>query len=434
MPRSALTGTRIRERRTALGLKQVDLAHAVGISPAYLNLIEHNRRRVGEDLTAALAEALGIEVAALAEGAESALFEGLREAAAAVGAAEEAPEVDRVEEFVGRFPGWAGLLAQRQSRVAALERTVEALSERMAHDPHLSASLHEVLSAAASVRSTAAILAEIEDIDPDWRRRFHANLHDDSERLAEAAEALVAYLDTAAEGEAGLSSPQEEVEAWLATAGWHLAAVERAHMPEPGALIAGAPELATTAARKLAADHVARARADAQALPLEPFVKAVAEFGPDPGLLAARFGVGLPPVFRRLATLPERALAGPVPGLVICDGSGTLTFRRPVPGFALPRFGAACPLWPLYRALSHPMSWLRQRVAMAGRVPERFLTYAYAEPSHPEGFGGPEILTAYMLILPEGGAVEAGDLAVGSSCRVCPRAACPARREPSFLA
>ncbi|HRA19993.1 MAG TPA: XRE family transcriptional regulator, partial [Anaerolineae bacterium] len=64
----------------------------------------------------------------------------------------------------------------------------------MSHDPHLSASLHEVLSAVSSVRSTAAILADTEDIEPEWRERFHRNLHEDSERLAAGAEALVAYL------------------------------------------------------------------------------------------------------------------------------------------------------------------------------------------------------------------------------------------------
>ncbi|MGB5871554.1 MAG: helix-turn-helix transcriptional regulator, partial [Albidovulum sp.] len=47
MARLALTGTRIRDRRLLLGQKQADLARKVGISPAYLNLIEHNRRRVG---------------------------------------------------------------------------------------------------------------------------------------------------------------------------------------------------------------------------------------------------------------------------------------------------------------------------------------------------------------------------------------------------
>ena len=40
---NVLTGTRIRERRLALSRRQADVARAAGISPAYLNLIEHNR-------------------------------------------------------------------------------------------------------------------------------------------------------------------------------------------------------------------------------------------------------------------------------------------------------------------------------------------------------------------------------------------------------
>ena len=49
MALSALTGTRLRERRQALGLRQADLAAQMGISASYLNLIEHNRRRIAED-------------------------------------------------------------------------------------------------------------------------------------------------------------------------------------------------------------------------------------------------------------------------------------------------------------------------------------------------------------------------------------------------
>ena len=111
MARSALTGTRVRERRLLIGMKQAGLARAAGISPAYLNLIEHNRRRVGPELLSVLARALGVEETALAEGAESALFEGLREAAAAVTIEDGAAEIGRIEEFVGRFPGWAALVS-----------------------------------------------------------------------------------------------------------------------------------------------------------------------------------------------------------------------------------------------------------------------------------------------------------------------------------
>ena len=77
-----LTGTRIRERRLALSRRQADVARAAGISPAYLNLIEHNRRPVGADLVQRLAEVLQVPSEDLAEGREEARIAALRDAAA----------------------------------------------------------------------------------------------------------------------------------------------------------------------------------------------------------------------------------------------------------------------------------------------------------------------------------------------------------------
>ncbi|MCB2111246.1 MAG: DUF2083 domain-containing protein [Defluviimonas sp.] len=431
MPRTALTGTRVRERRLLLGLKQADLARTAGISPAYLNLIEHNRRRVGEPLLVTLAAALGLDPAALAEGAETALIGGLREAAAGASAAARAPEIERIEEFVGRFPGWAELLADRQARIAALERAVEALNERMAHDPHLSAALHEIVSAVTSVRSTAAILAETDAIEAVWRRRFHRNIYEDSIRLSEAAAALVAYLDSSQDGETGLSSPQEEVEAWLAATGYHLAALEGHEAPPAARLVARAEELASDAARTIATAHAGRYRDDALAMPLAVITRALAAEGPDPARIAAALDRPLAAVFRRLATLP--AGQGQEIGLVTCDASGTLTFRKPARGFTLPRFGAACPLWPLYEALARPMVPLRAEVEMDGRVSHRFLTYSFSEPRHPGGFDGPPVIEAMMLILPAEGPRTGAERPIGVSCRICARGDCLARREPSIL-
>jgi predicted transcriptional regulator/DNA-binding XRE family transcriptional regulator len=439
MPRNALTGTRIRERRMLRGLRQAELARAVGVSPSYLNLIEHNRRRVGEPLLARFAQALGVEPAALVEGAEAALIGGLRAAAAEAAApGGPVPELDRVEEFVGRFPGWAATLAATQARVAALERTVERLSDRIAHDPHLSTALHELLSAAAAVRSTAAILAETEDIDPAWRARFHRNLHADSERLGEEAQALVRYLDASAAEETRLATPQEEFEAWLAAQGYHVAALERSAPPPPEALVRGVPELASPASRALALEYLQRYVRDLRALPPGPFGAAVEAVGPDPGQLALRFpAAGLPAIFRRLASLPGSGRPGERRGrqigLVACDGAGALTFRKPVDGFPLPRFGAGCALWPLYQALARPMAPLRCVVEMAGRLPQRFLTYAVCQPVRPAGFDLPQVVEALMLIVPDDGAA-APALPVGPTCRICPRPACPARRDPSLLA
>lgn len=425
MPMTALTGSRVRERRLALGVRQADLAKAAGVSASYLNLIEHNRRKIGAAVLARLAAELGIEVGALEAGAEGALIEDLRTAAAGeVGAR---AELDRVEDFVGRFPGWAGVLVAGHRRGEQLERAVAALNERIAHDPHLSAALHEVLSAVSSVRSTAAILAETEDIDPEWRARFHANLHGDSERLAVGAEALVAYLDGSDQAaEAGVSSPQEEMDGWLAAQGWHLVGVEAGGAADLDGLASGA-------ARELARAWVARVEADVAAMPLARFQAALGLRGPDPALLAAEFGVSVLAAMRRMATLPRSGAGlGAEIGLVMCDASGTLVFRKPIDGFVPPRFGAACALWPIYAALARPMVPIEAVVQTLGWAGRRFRVRAFCEPRYPGGFGGPELREAAMIVVPEPGGRDG--LEVGSTCRICPAAGCAARREPSIMA
>lgn len=421
MPLSSLSGTRLRERRLALGQRQADVAAAAGISPSYLNLIEHNRRKVTPELLERLASVLGIDRDALVEGREALLIEALR--AAAARAAPSGAELDRLEDFVSRFPGWAALLETLHDRTQTLERAVEALNDRMNHDPHLSQALHEVLSSLSSVRSTAAILAETEDLPKDWAVRFHRNLHQDTERLATGAEALVAYLDAGSTMDAqGIAAPQEEVEDWLQSRGWSISDEDLA--TGLGDEIA---RLASLAARRLAEGLVERVAKDARLLQPGPFALALAELGPDPLAIAARFDASPLAVMRRLAVWP-----GATVGLVLCDASGTLVFRKPVAGFPLPRFGAACPLWPLYSALGRPLLAIETWVDMAGQGARQHRVIAWGEIGHPLGPRGPELREAGMLVLPA--APGAGPaLAVGSSCRVCPRPDCVARREPSIL-
>ncbi|WP_084203336.1 helix-turn-helix transcriptional regulator [Paracoccus saliphilus] len=416
-PRSVthiLTGTRIRERRLALSRRQADIARAAGISPAYLNLIEHNRRPVGEDLVARLAEVLEVAAEELASGREEARMAALREAAArAPSRGEPAAELEQVPELLARFPGWAGTLIATSRRADALERQLVNLSDRMTQDPYLLTTLHEVLSAVTSLRSTASILVEEGELPEEWRHRFHANLAEDSLRLSTTAQALVAYLDSF-ETEEGIFTPQEEVEAWMA-----------AGTPQ----IEEAADLASDAARALARDHLVRMETERAALP-DTALGEASEEG-DPLRIAARLRAPLDLVMRRLAALRPPGFEDA--GLLVCDGSGTLTLRRPAPGFPLSHPGDACPLWPLYRALATPQTAISARV----RVPQgrEFETISYATRSQPEGIEGPLLTQAQMLIRPASGAPASSGpvIEIGASCRICPRPDCPARREPSIL-
>lgn len=435
MAAAVLVGRLVRERRLALGLRQAAVAEAAGISAAYLNLIEHDRRRVGAAVLARLAGVLDVAPAVLGGGPDAARLDEIRGAAAEGGLG--ADEVARAAEVMARYPAWAGLVAGQARRVAVLERAVAALNDRIGTDPRLSAALYEVLATASAVRSTAAILAETEEIDPGWRARFHANLHEDSERLARGTAALVAWLDIEAGAEAASAGPQDEVEAWLGARGWHLPEVEPDEAGGGAGGGAGAAALAgevaaipSAAGREMAAAHVARAAAEAGAMPLSAFVAAADRLAGDPVLLAAAFGVPVLAAMRRLALRP-----GAAEGLVVCDAAGALVFRKGVAGFPMPRAGHACARWPLFAALGRPGLPVAAMAEAPGLLPQRFRLSAFAEAVWPAGFGGAEVRHAGMLISAVAGAEAEGvAVPVGATCRICPQEGCPVRREPSILA
>ncbi|MCD9147553.1 helix-turn-helix domain-containing protein [Pseudophaeobacter flagellatus] len=428
MARDTLTGSRIRERRLILGIRQAELARKAGISASYLNLIEHNRRRIGGKLLVDLAQVLGVEPSMLSEGAEAALISALREAAADAGT--PVAELDRADEFAGRFPGWAEVLASNNLRIARLERTVETLSDRLTHDPHLAASLHEVLSTAAAIRSTASILAETGELEAEWRDRFHKNLNEDSLRLAESSRALVNFLDESDSSAERRGVPQEEAEEFLLAHGYHFPELE-AGRSDPASVVAAAPQLVSESSRVIARRVLEQYQRDAQKMPLQAVTKLIEAEGLDASALGRHFGVKLPVVLRRLGVLPSEVL-GQEAGLVICDASGSLLFRKPVAGFALPRFGASCPLWPLYTALQRPDVPLRRNVVQQGRSALGFECLAVAWDHVPGSFDRDPLYHAVMLILPRR-EVPPDAQAVGGSCRICPRQTCDARREPSIL-
>ena len=428
MSRDTLTGSRIRERRAMAGMRQAELARQVGISASYLNLIEHNRRRIGGKLLVNIATVLSVEPSLLSEGAEAALISTLREAAADSSMFQ--PEMDRVDDFAGRFPGWAELIAHGHRRIGNLERTAATLTDRLTHDPHLATSMHEMLSMVTAIRSTAGILADTKEIEPEWRNRFHRNINEDSKRLAESSQSLVEYLDGAGDAGAELTSPMEEVEMMLATHDYRFPNLE-----EDGenidAFVAEQSQLTTQEARTAAIGTLKQLRSDARRMPREAVAEALQKDGLDPSALAREFRVSMAVVFRRIAILSDDLLPSPV-GIIMCDSSGTLMLRKPVEGFPVPRFSGACPKWPLFQALTQPMRPIRRDVTVTGRESKQFICYAIAEAVGTLEFNDDPLYRAYMLVVPVD-TVQADAREVGSTCRVCPSVGCDGRREPSIL-
>jgi predicted transcriptional regulator len=263
-------------------------------------------------------------------------------------------------------------------------------------------------------------------------------MYEDSQRLADGAQALVQYLDKVGEADDAEHAPLDELEAWVA-------APAAVNTPEEAA------QLSSLAAQDAALHWQTRALKDEALMPTVMVERVLREIGPDPSVLAARSGGSLSAAMRRMATVAptmtfangEQGAGYPTLGLLSCDGSGALTFRKPIDGFAPPRLGGACPLWPLYQALLRPGLPLRRVIEQSGTTPRAYLAYAHAEPVSLGGFDGLEVVEATMLFValdevsqfapnavPLSGVSK---VEVGTSCRVCVRDACAARREPSLM-
>ena len=214
MARATPTGHRIRQRRRELGLTQAAVARAIGVSPPYLNLIEHNRRSIGGALLGRLAGALSIRPADLADSGDLRLLDDLTEMAADPVFAAAPIDADDLRGVLGVAHGTAVAMLALYRAYSAAREQVELLSERVSHDPVLADASHAILSRITAIRASAEILRDYRDLDPARQQRFTASIVTESERLSDVATGLFAFLDQAGARRAA-SSPAEELDNFL---------------------------------------------------------------------------------------------------------------------------------------------------------------------------------------------------------------------------
>ena len=408
----------------------------VGISASYFNQIEQNRRRIGGKLLSDIASALQVDPGLLAEGANARLIDLLRDAQTSE--QRITGDLDTPEAFASRFPAWARLLAARHRRALTLEQLVESLTDRLAHDRQLADALHELLSTVTAIHSSASILVDVRPLEPIWRDRFERNIIEDSARLARGAQTLVDYLNVEATAPGGVTLPRDELEAYLEDNAYHFPPVETSGAPAIEPLIASEPRLKSPQAKAMAREHLRGYLNDATRIPLHVAAEAVAKHGLDPLAIARELDIDLATTLRRLASMPEALLPGPV-GLAICDASGAFIMRKQVEGFSLLRHGTACPLWPLFQSLTQPLRPMRRLLQQNSRDRQAVLTFTIAAPVAEAGFEEDLMLRAHMLIVPQTRASadkmpESAIRRVGLTCHTCNIEQCRSRRVPSILA
>lgn len=460
-----ILGPRLRERRRQVGVTQAALAKSVGISPSYLNLIEHNKRRVAGALLGRIAGELDMPLDELDGSSEQRLADALLEVAGAPRLGSLDIETDAIGALIGRFPGWARAIATlARAEEQAIVRA-RALGDRLSHDAFLGETVHDMRSRIAAVRAAAEILAEDEALPAERDRSFRSLIHDEAKTLSGVSEALAAYFDRLYEDERS-SAPVDEVEALFETHGNRFDGIEAAaeglaSTIEPGAFpdrlaaaqacaasnlseaidgaLAALPHTAADATRKRAAAAILAYAAAALLAPMSRFADAAREAGYDLEALIAQFGVDAEIVCKRLTALPT-AKGRPRFGYYRANAAGALLELIPLQGLTTARYAEACPLWSLYRAQQAPGVAMRQRAVFPNG--DRYVFVAFARPAGPISFQAARHFVTDMLAMREADAAltvyatEAFVAAenVGPGCRICPRAECAHRVEDALSA
>ena len=437
----ALIGRTVRRLRTEQALSQQALATRLGVSPSYLNLIEHDQRAVTASLLIKLGETLRVDLATLSGHQERRLEVGLREAFAdPLLSADAVPEAEIAElaaiapnatrAVLALYRAWrvaredAGGIALPSGRRVLLpnEEARDFFDDKGNHFPALEAAAEAI---GADLRAAPA---EMNHAIAERLRRAHGltvtvqPLEGSLRRYDPAARSL-ALSETLPRESRGfhmafqlaLLEAREAVEAVLTEAA--------PSSPEAGMLI-----------RVGLLNYVA----GALLMPSAGFLDAARAQRHDMEALAARFGVSFEQACHRLSTLQRQGARGVPWFFVRVDPAGNVSKRFSAAGFPFARYGGSCPRWVVHTAFSQPGE-VQVQVA---ELPDgaAYLCFARTVTRPSRGWGEPRpvhvvamgcsVAHAEDVAYADGIDLQRAKVGIGLSCRLCDRPDCRSRAFP----
>jgi predicted transcriptional regulator/transcriptional regulator with XRE-family HTH domain len=433
-------GGRVQRMRRQKTMSQADLAAVLGISASYLNLIEHNRRRITVPLLLKLCSHFGIEAGELAESDESRLVGDLMEAFGDNIFAESNLTNHDIRDLASSNPGVGRAMIHLFDRYRALRQTstpplevghhvaTDAISDFIQENSNYFSTLE---TAAERIRDA---IDEVTDTFDHGLKRYLFNVHGLKWRLAALPPGVALRLD-AAKGEL-VTADVLPIESSIFAVAHHVALL--AAGAEIDRLIAGSALPADAYA--LARNALAAYFAAALVMPYEPFLSACRETRYDIDRIARRFGASFEQVCHRMTTLQRPTHSGIPLHLIRTDIAGNISKRFSLSGIHIPRHSGACPRWNVYGAFLHP----EQINIQISQMPEGQRYFCVAKsitkgghrhnaPRRYLSIGlGCHIGYASAMVYSDGVDVSNPALAVpiGVGCRICPRLDCAQRAHP----
>ena len=448
MSRKLYSGPKLRRFREQNGLKQVELAVALGISPSYLNQIENNQRPLTAAVLLKLSDAYETDLQAFSDAdddrmaaeldeiLDDPLFNGqsvdIRELRDAVGVS---PAL--VKRFITLHRAYQESTNHRQQLVEQTE------VPRGTHFPY------EEVRDFFFVRNNY-----IDELD-QAAEKLHA---EQQFPIGHMEDGLMAYLTTQHDVRCVLtdkSQSETELRRFDAdTNALHLCA----HQPASRRAFYTAYQIGLIEHRELMnkiitdagfasaeATSVARVGlgnyfAAALLMPYSTLLHEAKHDRYDVEKLQDRFAVSFEAVCHRLSSMQRPGAKGIPFFFVRVDKAGNVSKRQSVSGFHFARSGGACALWNVHDAFSSPGKILKQVAQMpdgktyfciARTVTKS--TGGYLEPQREFAVGlGCGVEHAHQLIYTTGIDLNNSEAVVpiGPSCRACERLECTQRAFP----
>ena len=456
MPGPVQYGARIRRLRQNRGLTQAALAARLGVSTAYLNLIENDRRRLTPELLIRLTRTLSVELDEFGPGDDARIAADLEEVFSEP-LFEETP-VDRrdIEALVVERPDLARAVLRLHQAYATTRSSAESLAARamessdlatidrvrlsseqvsefiqrhMNHFPELETAAEQLWRDARLDREGlyAGMTAHLEQRHGVKVRILKVSeLHGAVRRFDPVRKELL-LSETLRRGSRNF---QLAAQLGLLTC------------RETVSQLTDAPELTSDESRALGRLAMSSYFAAAVLMPYGDFLRNTEEVRYDIELLGHRFRVGWEQVCHRLTTLRRQGSEGVRFHLARVDIAGNISKKFSATSVHFPRFSGLCPLWNVHAAFLQPG---RIRVQLS-RLPDGNALFSIARTvqRHAGGYHQPTVLysvgigcdvaEAKRLVYSDGMDLEnlSAAVPIGVSCRVCERTNCQARAFPSL--
>ena len=445
-------GPQLRQLRRAHKQTQAQMAKVLGVSPAYVNLLENNQRSLSVQMLMALSDAYQVDWRELVKDPSSNTLAELRSVLQDP-IFDNAPDLQELRAAIDHAPGLVEKFLQvyrthrmtldkmlRQGRERMPEDLLASSPEAIIHDFFRENKNHFPALETAAEKLRADQPCGPDDVYPMLKARL-LDRHGVTVEIKSAdamSEALRIYDRETSRVHLSEALDHQNRTFQLA----HVVCL----LEQPKTLsnlVAGAGISSPTGLARCQVE-LANYFAAALLMPYAEFLQAAQRTRYDVDRIAAAFGVSFEQVCHRLTTLQRKNASGVPFFFLRVDKAGNVTKRFNSTTFNLAEFGGACPVWNIHTSFRTPGVILPQFVELPEG--ERFFTLSRTSDRPVFSWESQDRRLAVALgcefrFVEEIGYADAFNLEsasifspIGINCLLCPRQNCAQRaHQPLFV-